>query len=54
VDDDKDSFVEVEVLVTQLHEVFPKAAEWLPDQLVVIVEAVLAQESRNVRLKRKT
>jgi hypothetical protein len=27
VDDDKDSFVEVEVLVTQLHEVFPKAAE---------------------------
>ena len=44
VEDDKNSFVDVEVLVADFHEILPEAAESLPYRLVVVLEAVLAEE----------
>ena len=51
MDDDENAFVDLEVLVAQLHEVLPQAAERLPDLLVVVLEAASAQERRCVGLK---
>ena len=51
VDDDENALVDLEVLVAQLHEVLPQAAERLPDLLVVVLEAAPAQERRYVGLK---
>jgi hypothetical protein len=51
--DDEDSFVNVEVLVAQLHEVLPKAAEGFSNGFVLVLEATLTKECGNVSLKKK-
>jgi hypothetical protein len=51
--DDEDSFVDVEVLVAQLHEVLPKAAEGFSNGFVLVLEATLTKECGNVSLKKK-
>ena len=53
MNDDEDSFVDVEVLVAQLHEVLPKTAEGFSNRLVLVLEAILTEKRRNVSLKHK-
>jgi hypothetical protein len=51
--DNEDSFVDIEVLVAQLHEVLPKATESFSNGFVLVLEATLTKECGNVSLKKK-